>query len=162
MSSLMYHHSKFLGVKLGNLYLMLNGKPWNGRADHSFFLATIMMLRLIVCLILILERSYFDRMSSLMRTFLQFILHLQCPLYFPLLLPLFQPIFRIMRMMILVIPIYLHHKILHRCPNGLKLLLSYQDLQLVILPLPVALVVTQWVPVLSVTLFMMILRHLRQ
>ena len=121
MSSLMYHHFEFLGVKLGHLYLMLNGKKWNEIFDHSFLLATIGMLRLIGCLILIPKRSYFDRMSSLMRAFLQFIPHLQHLLHFPLLSPLFQSIFKMMRMMILVIPIYLHQRILHIFLNGIGL-----------------------------------------
>ena len=70
MSIMMYLHSNFLVLQHGNLYLLLRGKQWSGRANPSFFLATVRMLRLIGCLILILEGSYFDRMSSLMRAFL--------------------------------------------------------------------------------------------
>lgn len=162
MSNLMYHHFEFFEVKLGHFYLMLNGKQWNGRVNHSFLLATMRMLRLIVFLILILERSYFDGMSSLMRAFLQCTLHLQHLLYFPLLFPLFHIVFRMMRMMILVIPIYLHHETLDKCLNGLGLQLSLQDLQLVILPLPITLILIQQVPVLSIMLFVMTLRHFWQ
>ena len=77
MSSLMYLHSEFLVVSHGHLSLMLNGEQWSERDDHSFFLATMRMLRLIGFFILILERSYFDRMSSLMRALIQFIPFLQ-------------------------------------------------------------------------------------
>ena len=138
MSSLMYHHSEFLGAQHGHLYLILRGKKLNRRVDHSFFLATTRMLRLTSYLILIPERSYFDRMSNLKRAFLQIIPHLQHLIHFPLLLPLFQTIFRMMRMMILVIPIYLHHRILHKFLNGLILQLRLYDLWLVILALLVA------------------------
>ena len=71
MSRLMYVHSKFLVVQHGNLYLMLRGEQWSRRADTSFLLATTRMLRHIGCLILILDRTYFNVMSSLMSTFLQ-------------------------------------------------------------------------------------------
>ena len=147
MSSLMYHHSKFLGVKLGHFYLMLSGKKWNVRVNHSFFLVTTRMLILIGFFILIPKRSYFDGMSSLMRAFLQFIPCLQCLLHFPLLLPLFQNVFRMIRMMILVIPIYLHHKTLHRCLNGLILQQKLENLWLVILLLPITPSLILWVSV---------------
>ena len=70
MSSLMYHHFEFLGVQHGHLYMILRGMQCNGKDKNSSFSAIKRMLRLIGCLILILERSYFDRMSSLMRAFL--------------------------------------------------------------------------------------------
>ena len=71
MSSLMYHHSEFLGVMFGHLYPMLSGKKWNGRVNHSFLLATARMLRVTSFFILLLERFYFNGISSLMRAFLQ-------------------------------------------------------------------------------------------
>ena len=162
MSSLMYHHSKFLGAQHGNLYLTLKGKQWNRRDDHSFLLVTMRMLRLIGCLILILERSYFDGMSSLMRALLQFITHLQRLLHLPLLPPLFQVVSWMMRMMIMLIPIYLHHRILPRCLNGLELQLRLQDLQLVTLPLPITPILILQVLVFSLILSVMILRHLHK
>lgn len=119
MSSLMYLHSEFLVVKNGHLYSMLKGEKWILRSDTSFLLATMRMLRHTCCLILIPERYYFDGMSSLMSAFLQQIPFLQSLLNLPLLPHPFQSLFQMMRMMILVIPIYLHHRIPHRFLNGL-------------------------------------------
>ena len=162
MSSLMSGHSELLGAQHGCLYLILIGNQWNGRVDHSFLFATTRTLRLTCCLIQIPERSYFDGMSNLMRAFLQFIPYLQHLLHFPLLHPFFQSIFQMMRMMILVIPIYLYHRILHKCVNGLELQLRLQDLKLVTLPLLVTPNLILWVLVFLVMLFVMILRHLQQ
>ena len=71
MSSIMCHYFEFLGAWHVRVYPILRGKKWNGRFDLSFLLATMRMLRLIGCLILILERSYFYGLSSLMNAFLQ-------------------------------------------------------------------------------------------
>lgn len=45
MSILMFIHSKKIGVRLGHIFQMLNGKTQRGKSNESFVLSTVKMLR---------------------------------------------------------------------------------------------------------------------
>ena len=77
MSSQIYLHSESLVVRIGYSFLKMSKIPQRGKSSHSYLQATMRMLRRTGCLILILEMSFFGRMSNLMSTFLKWILHHQ-------------------------------------------------------------------------------------